>query len=108
MLNRQADFLADDAGVHVYGWPDKFGGQAQDRVVSEGGGQLIFRQFYAITQNPWELNFECIPLRAHGFDPDRLSGRLWCHHDRLGREVKGDAQNVGILDVEEAVLVEVI
>ena len=49
-----------------------------------------------------------IALGADGFDLDRLARRLRRGDDRLGGEVEGDAEDIGILDVEEAVFVEFV
>ena len=49
-----------------------------------------------------------IAFGAHGFDLDGLAGRLWGRHHWFGREVERHPQDVGVFDVEQALLIEVV
>ena len=46
--------------------------------------------------------------RFDRFDRHRLSGRLRRSDDRLGGEVEGDSKDVGILDVEQPLFIELV
>ena len=64
----------------------------------------FLRQLDAIALDAREADFECVALGPHGLDLDRLARRLRRSDDRLGREVEGNAEHVGIFDIEEACL----
>ncbi|GBE49014.1 hypothetical protein BMS3Bbin12_02207 [bacterium BMS3Bbin12] len=70
--------------------------------------QSFLRQFYTITFDTGEADLQRVPFRAHGLDLDGFPRRLRRHHDGLGGEVEGDAEHVGIFDIEQAFLVEVV
>ena len=80
---------------------DEVGGEFQDGVVVELGGQPFLRQLDAIAFDAGEADFESIALGTDGLDLDRLARRLRRGDDRLGREVEGNAEDVGIFDVEQ-------
>ena len=49
-----------------------------------------------------------ITFGANGLDLNGLTGGLWrCHH-RLGCKIERDAQDVGIFDVEQPVVIQII
>ena len=98
----QVDAFADDAGVLRDRWPDEVRGQFQDRVVVEVGGQPFLGQFDPIAFDAREADFERVALGPHGLDLDGLARRLRRGDDRLGREVEGNAEDVGVFDVEQA------
>ena len=88
--------------------PDEVRGELQDGVVVEVGGQPLLRQFDAVALDAREADFERIALGADGLDLDGLARRLRRRDDRLGREVEGNAEDVGVLDVEQAFFVQVV
>ncbi len=101
MLEAHVHALADDAGVARDGRPDEVGAEFEDRVVVEVGGQPLLRQLDAIAFDAREADLESVALGAHGLDLNRLARRLRRSDDRLGREVERNAEDVGVLDVEE-------
>ena len=88
--------------------PDEVGGEFQDGVVVELGRQPLLGQLDAIALDAREADFERIALGADGLDLDGLARRLRRGDDGLGREVEGNAEDVGVFDVEEAFFVEVV
>ena len=90
------------------GGADEVGRQLQDGVVVELGGQPLLGQFDAIALDAREADFEGIALGPHGLDLDRLARRLRRRDDRLGGEVEGNAEDVGVFDVEQALFVQVV
>ena len=100
--------LADDPGVARDRRADEVGGELQDRVVVEFGREPFLRQLDAVAFDPREADFEGIALRPHGLDLDGLARRLRRRDDRLGGEVEGNAEDVGIFDIEEPFLVQVV
>ena len=65
-------------------------------------------QFHPVPGHSRETDLQGVSLGPHGPHLNGLPGRLWLNYDRLGRKVEGDAQDIGVLDVEEAVFVEVV
>ena len=108
MLEVQVHAFADDAGVARDGRADEVGAEFQDRVVVEVGGEAFLGQLDAIAFDAGEADFERVALRAHGLDLNRLARRLRRGDDRLGREVEGNAEDVGVFDVEQPFLVQVV
>ena len=94
--------------LRVIDGPDEIGRQLQDRVVVELGRQPLLRQLDAVALDAREADLERIALGAHGLDLDRLARRLRRRDDRLGGEVERDAEDVGVFDVEQAFLVQVV
>ena len=68
-------------------------------AVSRSSGK-----FDAIALDAREADFEGVALGAHGLDLNRLARRLRRSHDRLGREVEGNAEDIGVFHVETALL----
>ena len=108
VLEVQVHALADDAGVARDRWADEVGREFQDGVVVEVGGQPLLGQLHAVALDAREADFERIALGAHGLDLDRLARRLRRGDDRLGGEVERNAEHVGVFDVEQALLVQVV
>ena len=108
MLEAHVHALADDAGVAGDRRADEIGAEFQDGVVVEVGGQPFLRQLDAIALDAREADFQRVALRAHGLDLHRLARRLRRGDDRLGREVEGNAEDVGVFDVEQPFLVQVV
>ena len=104
----EIDTLADDAGVLRDRRADEIGRQLQHGVVVEFGGQPLLGQFDAVAFDAREADFERIALGPHGLDLDRLARRLRRRDDRLGGEVERNAEHVGIFDVEQAFLVQLV
>ena len=100
--------FADDAGVPRDGRADEVGRELQDRVVVEVGGQPLLRQLDAIALDARESGFRARRARGGRLDLDGLARRLGRGDDRLGGEVERDAEDVGVLDVEEAFFVQVV
>ena len=108
VLEAQVDAFADDAGVPRDRRADEVGGQLQHGVVVELGGQPFLRQLDAIALDAREADFERVALGPHGLDLNGLARRLRRRDDRLGREVEGNAEDVGVFDVEQPFLVQVV
>ena len=92
----------------VIGRPDKIRREFQNGIGVEIGGEPFLRQFDAIAFDARKADFKRVALRPHGFDLDRLARRLRRGDDGLGREVEGDAEDVGIFHVEELLFIEVV
>ena len=92
----------------VIGRADEVGRQLEHRVVVEVGGEPLLGQLDAVALDAREADLERVALRAHGLDLDRLARRLRRRDDRLGGEVERNAEDVGVLDVEQALLVQVV
>ncbi len=109
VLEVQVHALADDAGVprDRTGRPGP-GVSSRIGVVVELGRQPLLGQLDAIALDAREADFERVALGPHGLDLDRLARRLRRRDDRLGREVERNAEDVGVLDVEQALLVQVV
>ena len=65
VLEVQVDAFADDAGVARDRRADEIGGQFQDGIVVEVGGQPFLGQFDAIAFDAREADFEGVALGAH-------------------------------------------
>ena len=66
------------------------------------------RQFDPVAFNAGKADFEMIALGPDGADIDGFAGRLRWRDDRAGGEIEGDAEHIGIFDVEQAFFVELI
>ena len=104
----QVHRLADDPGVAGLGGADEIGRELQDRVLVEAGGEPLFRQLDAVALDAREADLERIAVGPDGLDLDGLARRLRRRDHRLGVEVERDAEHVGVLDVEEILLVQVV
>ena len=101
MFEIEVDAFADDAGVPRDRTARRVGGEFQDRVVVEVGGQPLLGQLDAIALDAREADFQRVAVGAHGLDLDGLARRLRRSDDGLGGEVEGNAEDVGVLDVEQ-------
>jgi hypothetical protein len=108
VLEAQVHGLADDAGVPCDRGSDQVGRQHQRGVVGEPGRQTLPGQLHSVPCDAREADLQGVALGAHGLDLNRLPWRLGRRDDGLGREVEGDAEDVGVLDVEQALLVQVV
>ena len=105
VFQTEIDGFADDPGVLGDGRAHQIGGQLQDGVVVELGGQPFFGQFDAVAFDAREADFERIAIGPHSLDLDGLARRLWRRNHRLGGEIEGDPQRVGIFHIEETVFI---
>ena len=108
MLEAQLHAFADDALVACSGWSDQIGGELQGRVVVEGGRQPLLGQLDAVPLHARKPDLARIALRRDRSDLDRLAWRLRRRDHGTGGEVERDAEHVGVLDVEEILLVQVV
>jgi hypothetical protein len=90
------------------GWPDQIGRQFQHRVVVEFGGQAFFGKFDSIALNSRKGNFQGITIGPDGVNADRFARLGRRCHDRLGGEIEWDTEDVGILDIQQLFLVEIV
>src|SRR5439155_9402993 len=97
----QVNSFADDALIADDGGSDQVRIQLKYRVPRELGSQAFLWQVDAIAFDAREVDFERVPIGAHGIDAYRLP-RLsrWRDHG-LGREVERNTQDVGVFDIEE-------
>ena len=77
-------------------------------ILVEIGLQAIIGRLHAITGHPRETNLQLVSVRPNRTHPHRLLGWLRRRDHGLRREVERDAQHIGILDVEQILLVEVV
>ena len=104
----QVNALADDALVLRNRWADEIRSQFQHGIVVELCGQPLFGQFDPIAGDAGKADFQVVAFGAHRLDLDGFPGRLGRRHDRLGGEVEGNAQDIGVFHVEQVLLVEVV
>ncbi|CPK41295.1 Uncharacterised protein [Bordetella pertussis] len=108
MLDVQFHRFANDAGVVSLCRTNHVRRQSEVVVVVELGFELFFWQFDAIALHAREQDFQRVAFRAQCLDRDGFAGLGRRDDNRLGCEVEGDAKYVGILHVEEALLVQFI
>ena len=87
---------------------NEIGRQLQHGVGVERGRESLGRQLHAVALDARETNLQMVPVRPHRLHLHRLSRRLRRGDDRLGGEVERDAEDVGVLDVEQIVFVELV
>ncbi len=100
--------LADDPGIAGFGGADQVRGELKHRVFVERCVEPFLRQLDAIALHAWEADFQCIALRAHCLHLNRFPRLLRRRHHRLGVEVEGNAEHVGVFHVEEVFLIQVV
>ena len=88
--------------------PTRSGVSSSTESLLNVGGQPFLGQFNAVALDAGEADFQVIALGVHGFDLDGLAGRLWGRHHWFGGEVERHPQDVGVFDVEQALLIEVV
>src|SRR5204863_8696074 len=86
----------------------QLGREEKDRIVVELRSQTLIGQFSAVTLDPWKTDFEGIAFRAHCVNGDGLARRLRWRDDRLRVEVERNPQDVGVLNVEEPLVVQIV
>jgi hypothetical protein len=87
---------------------DQIRRELQYGVFREVGCQALLWQLDSIPGHAGEADLEFIALRADSLDLDGLPRRLRRGDDGLGREVEGDAKHIGVFDVEQFLLVQVV
>lgn len=100
--------FSDDSGILGDGRSDQLGTEDQGGVVVELRAEAFLWEFDAVAFHAGKADFQGVALRTDGFDLDRFARRLWRRDDGLGGEIEGNAENVGVFDVEEALLVEFV
>src|SRR4029077_19316984 len=84
------------------GLSHRLGGLDRFPLCDPAEAKAALRQFHTIALDAEKSDFESIALGAYGLDLNRLSWRLRRGDDRLRREVEGNAEDVGVLYVEES------
>ena len=100
VLHGQVHALPHDAQVLCRGRAHQVGREGEAGVRTEGRLQALGRQFHPIAIDSREADLQRIALGADGLHARGLHRRLGRHDDRLGREVEGYAQHVGVFHVE--------
>ena len=100
--------FTDDALVLGNRRADEIRGQLQHGIVVELRGQPFLRQFDAIACHTGKADFEVIAVGTNGLDVDGLAGRLRGRDHRLGGEIEGNAQHIGIFHIEQVFLIEIV
>ena len=108
MIHGEIHTFADDAFVACFAGTNHVGRQDEGGFLVEIGCEPFFGQFDAIAFDAREDDFEGIPIGADGLDLHRFAWWLWRADDGLGGEVEGDAEHVGVFDVEQPFLVEFV
>ena len=108
MAGDEIDRLANDARVLRDGRTDQIGGELQNRIGIEFGGEPLFWELDAIALNTRKLNFQGIAFRAHRLDMNGLPGWLRRRHDRFGGEIERYAEYIGIFDIEEPLFIQFV
>ena len=62
----------------------------------------------AVAGDAGESDGQMVALRADGADLDGFGWRLWFGDDGLGGEIEGNAEDIGVLDVEEAFRIQFV
>ena len=108
MLQRQIHALADDPLVLCDRRADQVGRQFEHRVGGEARREPFLGQFDAVALDAGKrISSASRPART-AWTLHRLARRLRRRDDRLGREVERDAEHVGIFDVEQAFVVQLV
>ena len=108
VLEAQVDAFADDARLRVTDGPTRSGVSSRTESSLNLAVKPFLGQLHAIALDAGKADFEAIALGPHGLDLDRLARRLRRRDDRLGGEVERNAEDVGVLDVEQVLLVQVV
>ena len=108
MLKIHIHAFANDAGVASDGRADEVRGEFQNGIVVEAGREAFLGQFDAVAFDARKADFERIALRTDGLDLNRLARWLRRSDDGLGREIEGNAEDIGIFDIEETFFIEIV
>ena len=106
VLDRHVGVLTDDPLVLGDRRADQVGRELQSGVFGEGGLQVVLGEIDAIALHAGELDFQGVALRRDRLHLDGRLRRLRYRDDRLGREIEGNTEDVGILDIVEPLGVE--
>jgi hypothetical protein len=108
VLDGQPDALADNAAHVDDRRSDQLGVQFEHRVRAEFRRQPLVRQFDSVTLDAGKGDLQRIPIRADRTYADRLFWSGGRRNHRLGGEVEGDAEHIGIFDIELVILVQIV
>ena len=92
----------------VFEGPTRRGVKDEAGIRREGGGNSVLREFDAVAGDAGKANFEAVAVGTDGADGDGLSGRLGRGDNWLGVEVEGNAEDIGVFDIELVVFVKVV
>ena len=104
VFKAQIDAFADDAGVPSDGRTDQIGSQFQHGVRCELGFEPFLGKFDPVALHSRECDLQVIALWTHRLDLNRFSRRLRRSDNWLCGEVERNSKNVGIFDVEHALI----
>jgi len=107
VLQVQRDAFADDALKQDLARADQLGRQLEPRVFGELRRDALVRQLDPVAFDAREADLERRPL-LHGVDAYGLARARRLDDHGLGGEVEGHAQDVGVFDVEQAFLVQLV
>ena len=88
--------------------PGEIDDLAAVRAEKVFGVEPFLRQFNSIPLDTRKLDFQRVPIRAHRMDADRFARLADGRDHGLGGEVKRYAKDIGVFDVEKALLVQVV
>src|SRR5579871_943594 len=108
MHKRQIDALADNPLDARDRRADQGRSQFQNGIVVEFGGEPLLGQVDTVSLDARETDLEGVAIGTYGLHGDGLAGRLRGCDDGLGVEVEGNTEDVGVFDIEEAGVVEVV
>src|SRR2546423_1165586 len=108
MNQRQVDAFADDSLVPGHRGTDELRREYQRRVIGEFRREPVLRQLDAVSLDAREADLARIALRADGVDVNRFARRLRRSDHRLRVEVEGNAEDVRVFHVEEAVFIQIV
>ena len=108
MHQRQVHAFANDAFLPVDGGADFLGAEPVGGVVVKHHTELCVGQHHAVALHPGKANLQRVTLGLHGFDLHGFARRCGFDDGGLGVEVKGDAQHVGVFDVEQAFAIDLV
>ncbi|OQB36386.1 MAG: hypothetical protein BWY09_01948 [Candidatus Hydrogenedentes bacterium ADurb.Bin179] len=108
MLEVQVHPFANDTLVFCFGRSHKVGRQHQNGIVIKFGGETFCGKFHTVPLNPWEPNLQGITLRPDCPDVYGFARGDGGRDHRFGREIEGDAEHIGIFNVEEIDFVQVV
>ena len=108
VLQAQIDILADNAGVLGVRRADQIRREFEHRVRGKFRRQPFLRQLDSIPRYARKAHLQGVALGPHGAHLNRLLRRLWRGDHRPGREIEGDAEHIGVFDVEAIFFVQLV
>src|SRR5262249_21165535 len=106
VFQAEVNVRTDNAGIPGDRGTDQVWRELQHGVAIKLGSQPFLRQFDAVALDAGEADFQAIAFGTHGFNLDGLTGRLWRRNHRSGGEVERYSQDIGVFDIEQALLIE--